>query len=167
MEWRVASKVEAGLEDRMWSISSCIGFKNPILSNWSSAISWVKIELRLQVGSQVHLLHFWDRTFHLNFDIFWIKMEYIYIATYLSKKFDSWFCFSLQHSSREYIYEDQFHWPHVLFSASNFQCTLLKYLFFFWWYTLICCWDTIFFWIKILWSMRETRHLSPRGRTRN
>ena len=151
----------------MWSISSCIGFKNPILSNWSSAISWVKIELRLQVGSQVHLLHFWDRTFHLNFDIFWIKMEYIYIATYLSKTFDSCFCFSLQHSSREYIYEDQFHWPHVLFSASNFQCTLLKYLFFFWWYTLICCWDTIFFWIKILWSMRETRHLSPRGRTRN
>ena len=128
----------------MWSISSCIGFKNPILSNWSSAISWVKIELRLQVGSQVHLLHFWDRTFHLYFDIFWINMEYIYIATYLSKKFDSWFCFSLQHSSKEYIYEDQFHWPHVLFSASNFQYMLLKYLSFLWWYTLICCWDTIF-----------------------
>ena len=134
----------------MWSISSCIGFKNPILSNWSIAISWVKIELRLQVGSQVHLLHFWDRTFHLSFSYWYIlDKSGVYVHCHIPfKKFDSCFCFSLQHSSKEYIYEDQFHWPHSLFCASNFQCTLLKYLFFFWWYILICCWDTIFFELK-------------------
>ena len=30
MEWRVTSKVEAGLEDTMWSISSCIEFHSRI-----------------------------------------------------------------------------------------------------------------------------------------
>ena len=92
---------------------------------------WSQIRSSRFTGTPITFLGTEMLIYYFYFDICWINVEYIYIATYLLKYFDSWFCLSLQHSSKEYICEDQLQllWPHMPFCPFDFQLMLLKHWF--------------------------------------